>query len=679
MDCGGTQTDESVAAKREAEPAPFDLVMVSIPKSEYIGLKDAANRYKELHQRALRKIVKLLDLLAKRRAQVRDLQHRYFKRGRDKASKKQEKQGAPVPGAAPRRPRGQQKGSDGHGKAPLPDVPMVEETLDLSAAEKASAGCQEPLKPGPDRVTWILEFRLVAYLRKIVRKTSRVPRKPKGAKAPEGQTAPAAEGMRVRDEAPVTDGPMSTTAAPVAADVSAGQQAMPAVAGAAAGREQPALPGAENTQVQEAERVAAEGAMAAQAGAAAAAVEPVKQARLIAPKRPARLIPRGLLGVSVWVEILLWKFHHMIPMNRMLQMLRYLGVSLPAGTIDGGLERLAKLFEPLLEAFKLQQLSEQLFHADETFWRVFEKLVEKVGYRWYLWTFISPSVCFYILDPSRSAKVPLSHFGALLHQAILMADRYSAYKKLPKTLSIVLAFCWAHVRRDWIELARGYPKLEAYAQAWVERIGTLYHLNKQRLKAGAKGFDDCDRKLREHVKSMADQWAKDLAAPKLHPAARKCLESMQRHWRGLTVFVEYPEVDMDNNRAERMLRPACTGRKAFYGSGAAWSAHLAASLFTIFMTLVHCWKINPRHWLTEYLNACADNGGHAPQDLSRFLPWQLAPERLAQLRKPLPMELPGLKLAVNTSDCDERSPQQLAAKRKPARMGSSNLRPANTS
>jgi transposase len=232
--------------------------------------------------------------------------------------------------------------------------------------------------------------------------------------------------------------------------------------------------------------------------------------------------------------------------------------------------------------------------------------------------------------------VPLSHFEGLLHKAVLMVDRYSAYKSLPKTLSILLSFCWAHCRRDWMELSRNYPKLEKYALAWVERIGVLYHLNKQRLKAGVAGFAECDRKLREHVQSMADQWAKELADPKLHTAARKCLESMKRHWEGLTLFVDHSEISMDNNKAERMLRPAVTGRKAFYGSGAVWSAHLAASLFTVFMTLVHCWKINPRHWLTEYLNACAENGGHAPQDLSKFLPWQMTPERLAQLRGPLP-------------------------------------------
>jgi transposase len=256
-------------------------------------------------------------------------------------------------------------------------------------------------------------------------------------------------------------------------------------------------------------------------------------------------------------------------------------------------------------------------------------------------------VFFYILDPSRAAKVPLSHFGELLHAAVLTVDRYSAYKKLPKTLAILLSFCWAHVRRDWLELARNYPPLEAYGLGWVERISTLFHLNRRRLKAGAEEFCFWDAKLRAHVQQMAAQWRRELADPQLHPAARKCLESLERHWEGLTRFVDHPEIEMDNNRAERALRRAVVGRKNFLGSGSTWSAELTACLFTAFMTLSYCWKINLQHWLTEFLQACADNGGKAPEDLSSFLPWQCSPERLASLRKPLP--LPFFPGPLNTS------------------------------
>jgi hypothetical protein len=112
----------------------------------------------------------------------------------------------------------------------------------------------------------------------------------------------------------------------------------------------------------------------------------------------------------------------------------------------------------------------------------------------------------------------------------------------------------------------------------------------------------------------------------LHPARRKVLESLGNHWTGLTVFVEHPEVPMDNNTAERTERGPVVGRKNYYGSGAVWAGRLAALLFSLLQTLC-LWQLNPRAWLTAYLQACAENGGQAPADVERFLPWKLSEEQ----------------------------------------------------
>ena len=94
------------------------------------------------------------------------------------------------------------------------------------------------------------------------------------------------------------------------------------------------------------------------------------------------------------------------------------------------------------------------------------------------------------------------------------------------------------------------------------------------------------------------------------PGARKVLESLGNHWTGLTVFVEHPEVPMDNNTAERSERGPVVGRKNYYGSGSLWSGRLAAMMFSLFQTLC-LWGLNPRLWLTAYLEACAQAGGRA--------------------------------------------------------------------
>ena len=114
----------------------------------------------------------------------------------------------------------------------------------------------------------------------------------------------------------------------------------------------------------------------------------------------------------------------------------------------------------------------------------------------------------------------------------------------------------------------------------------------------------------------------------------KILKSLKNHWDGLSVFVEHPEVPMDNNIGENAIRNPVTGRKNFYGSGSVWSAQLTVMMFSIFKTLA-LWGLNCHHWLNSYLNACAVNHGKAPEDLSPFLPWEMDEARLEKLSKPL--------------------------------------------
>ncbi len=121
----------------------------------------------------------------------------------------------------------------------------------------------------------------------------------------------------------------------------------------------------------------------------------------------------------------------------------------------------------------------------------------------------------------------------------------------------------------------------------------------------------------------------------LHEIKRKILISLKNHWKGLSVFVTYPDVPMDNNPAERSIRNPVTGRKDFYGSGSVWSSLLAAMMFSTFQTL-KLWDLNCNHWLRLYLTACADNAGKAPCDLSSFLPWKMNQDRRCQLAKPPP-------------------------------------------
>lgn len=168
---------------------------------------------------------------------------------------------------------------------------------------------------------------------------------------------------------------------------------------------------------------------------------------------------------------------------------------------------------------------------------------------------------------------------------------------------------------------------------WVDQIGQLYQLNALRLQApsGSALRATHQSALRQAVQSMAGRRDAALADIGLAEPAAKVLRSMKEHWPGLTVFVKRPWVPMDNNTAERDARLAVVGRKNFYGSASLWSAQLAATMYSLLMT-AKLWNLNARTWLCEYLQACADNGGQAPLQLERFVPWAMHAARLAALR-----------------------------------------------
>jgi transposase len=367
---------------------------------------------------------------------------------------------------------------------------------------------------------------------------------------------------------------------------------------------------------------------------------------IAAPPAP-RLIPKCDQGVSVWVEVLLGKYLYSIPTNRLCADLKSLGAPIAPGTLAGGLQKLVPLFEPLRDALLERHLEERLFHGDETRWKVFEEVDAKVGHRWYLWLTRSASVVYFWMAPGRGADVLKGHFAGLDKEAfvIFVCDRYIAYPCWAKDYPMVLlAFCWAHVRRDFLDGAKAWPELAAWMHAWVESVGELYHLNSQRLavwdgalplEKQSPSFQSRHLALTGRLEAMAAERDLCLADPALHGAQRKVLDSLKKHWPGLTVFADHPQTPMDNNKAENSHRNPVTGRKNYYGSGAEWSAKLAAMLFSILQTVI-LWGLNPRHWLQAFLTACAENGGRPLADLTPFLPWAMGEARLHALKQPPP-------------------------------------------
>jgi len=523
---------------------------ILISEKEYLELKWEVGYWQGMHKKALSREEALKKIIKEQGGQIRDLKNRLFgKKSEKKSSGKKEGGAKPTD---PKRPRGQQPGSKGHGRTTRENLPHVDESINFSDVPKCSK-CGTAYIRDESRESEIIEVDVKAHKRIIIRSCMKKDCSCKGV--PNTITAPM----------------------------------------------------------------------------------------------PPKVITKSPYGNSIWEAVLLTKFHYCQPTNRLLNQYAELGLPISAGSITGGLKILKKLFQPVYDALYSQQMTEDRFHNDESGWKVFESIDGKIGNRWWLWVSRSVSVVFFQIAPGRGADVPVDHFKNIQHQKIIViCDRFSVYKSLAKQLSfIILAFCWAHVRRDFLDAARKYPDLQEWALYWVEKIGELYHINNQRCKEfdqklaiqwQSASFQTQHEKLVGKMEAMAEERdafvnAYDPDTNLLSEVKYKILTSLHNHWKGLSVFVDHPEVPMDNNNAEGSIRNPVTGRKNFYGSGSLWSSVLAAIMFSIFQTIA-LGGLNCNHWLRLYLRACAQNHGKAPEDLSTFLPWKMDEERRQQLCKP---------------------------------------------
>lgn len=361
--------------------------------------------------------------------------------------------------------------------------------------------------------------------------------------------------------------------------------------------------------------------------------------KIVVAPPPPKLYPKTAIGNSLWVHLVVQKFLFGMPTNRTLKDLSLRGFSLAEGTVAGGLQIIDEMLIPLFEAIKNRCRGADLWNADETTWRVFDS--DKT--RWWLWVVASSDAVVYILDPSRSKKVPNDFFAG--SQGVLMTDRLASYKSLQE--AIRKAWCWVHVRRDFLNIFNGIEKLEPWAKEWLEAIAILFVLADRRFKLWQQGksygavWDNAQQELNEHVAKLRKRWEEQLRQSKeLHEEQKRALLSLKRHWEGLTIFLEDPRIPLHNNRAERLLRNAVIVRKGSFGSGSEWAGNLAAKLFSIFQT----WLINgldPQALLHDYFDLCSTTPGRAPPDVGEFLPWQMSEDRKRSFALPKSYKRPG--------------------------------------
>ena len=360
-----------------------------------------------------------------------------------------------------------------------------------------------------------------------------------------------------------------------------------------------------------------------------------------APPVP-RLFANTSYGTSVWSRVLYERYACLRPLHRVAAWLGDQGLPVAAGTLADSVPRFMPLFEPLGEATLAHQNAAALRHADETTWRVQALRAQGRSTRAWLWTSVGNDAVHFHIDPSRSAEAARTLFGELRSGTVIVCDRYSAYQRLARLLGgmVILQFCWAHMRRDFVQCAAGQVDLAGWCEAWLERIAAIYRLNEARLARHDPGierqsaaFDAAHHALEAALDEVFARAGRELAGLPDDAREGKVLRSLVNHREGLSVFLARPRTPMDNNLAERLLRGPVIGRRLSFGSDSETGAKLAALMYSVVGTLTLN-GIDVRRWLDAWLAACADNGARAPDDLSPWLPWSMEVARRRELTAP---------------------------------------------
>jgi transposase len=306
------------------------------------------------------------------------------------------------------------------------------------------------------------------------------------------------------------------------------------------------------------------------------------------------------------------------------------GIDLDRSTLADWVGRAAWHLRPL-HARLLTRLkrSGKLF-ADETTVPVLDpgRGSTKTGQLWaYVaddrpWGGSDPPGIAYVYAPDRKAERPIAHLEGF--KGILQVDGYAGYRKLAERGDVKLAFCWAHMRRNFYELATPGPA--PIASEALKHIAEFYAIEKD-----IRGRSAEERRIirQQNSRPLADTFEQWLRAKlglisqkgKLAEAIRYALS----RWEGLTRFIDDGRIEIDNNAVERSIRPIALNRKNALFAGSDGGAEHWATI----ASLIETCKLNdvdPLAYMTDALTRIVNR--HPNSEIDQLLPWAYRPQDL---------------------------------------------------
>jgi len=347
---------------------------------------------------------------------------------------------------------------------------------------------------------------------------------------------------------------------------------------------------------------------------------------------PASPIPKGFATASLLSQLITSKYQYALPLYRQETLFKQHGIALSRRTMADWMMKSAALFKPLYDVLHQHLLTQGVLHADETTLKVIND--ERV--KSYMWVYCSgadgPStepryqgvhnIVLYDYQEGSRASTCVSRFLATEHtvfKGYLQVDGYAAYQQANNKL----VGCWAHARRKFKEaiVAQGKNTTGKVSKADValDMIAKLYRIERQIQSLSLKERLYFRRTHSSAQLALFKQWL-DKSAQQVSKksALGEAIHYSLNQWSKLSRYIEDSRLNIDNNRAERAVKPFVIGRKNWLFNHNHRGAEASAILYSIIETA----KANG---LTpfDYIEHCLECLSYPNCDLNSLLPWHV--------------------------------------------------------
>jgi transposase len=332
---------------------------------------------------------------------------------------------------------------------------------------------------------------------------------------------------------------------------------------------------------------------------------------------PSTIIPKSMATPSLLAQIISSKMHYGLPLYRQEKMFAQAGIELSRQTMSRWLITCADKLEPLLTLMKNMLLQQPVLWADETTVNVLD--VDKSSC--YMWVYgcgmessTGPKLVLFDYQDGRGGKHPKAYLNG--YTGYLQVDGYAGYEQTDATL----VGCWAHARRKFVEAQKAQGKGKTGKADWaINHIQKLYALeSKLKTKAAEVKYQQRHDVAKPLLQQLWDWLEKSKDAIPTESALGKAITYSLNQWPKLIGYLEDGRLNIDNNRAERAIKPFVIGRKAWLFANTTSGAKGSAALYS----LVETAKINglePYDYLTRVFKELPT--ADTPDKLTKLLPF----------------------------------------------------------